>query len=97
MRPRSVLLFVLWFLFTFGPVLSVLLSSAVSGAAGCRVDEGSVHPCVIAGFDVGGLLYTLGVLGWLMLVTFPSGVIMAAVAFLVWFLRRGQGKVPGGE
>jgi hypothetical protein len=37
------------------------------------VDEGSVHPCVINGKDYGQLLYTLGVMGWLMLVTLPAG------------------------
>jgi len=46
------------------------------------VDEGSVHPCVINGKDYGQLLYTLGVMGWLMLVTLPAG----AFAFALWLI-----------
>jgi hypothetical protein len=46
------------------------------------VDEGSVHPCVIKGKDYGQLLYTLGMMGWLMLVTLPAG----AFAFVLWLI-----------
>src|SRR5438067_790527 len=46
------------------------------------VDEGSVHSCVINGKDYGQLLYTLGVMGWLMLVTLPAGVF----AFVLWLV-----------
>ena len=37
---------------------------------------------MINGQDHGQLLYTLGVLGWLMLVTLPAGVF----AFVVWLI-----------
>ena len=56
--------------------------SIIANAAGCRVDEGSVHPCVISGHDYGELLYTLGVMGWFMLITLPAG----ALAFAAWLL-----------
>jgi len=46
------------------------------------VDEGSVHPCMINGKNYGQLLYTLGVMGWLMLVTLPAG----ALAFVLWLI-----------
>jgi hypothetical protein len=46
------------------------------------VDEGSVHPCGINGNDYGQLLYTLGVMGWLMLVTLPAG----AFTFVLWLI-----------
>ena len=52
----------------------------IANAYGCKVDEGSVHPCIIGGVDRGELLYSMGVLGWLMLVTLPVG----GLAFLVW-------------
>ncbi len=64
------------------PVGSVVACGLIANAYGCRVDEGSVHPCIINGLDYGQLLYTLGVLGWLMLVTLPGG----AFAFVVWLL-----------
>ncbi len=67
-------------LVALSPIFSVVLCGVIANAAGCKVDEGSVHPCIIAGHDYGQLLYTLGVLGWLMLVTLPGG----AFAFAIW-------------
>ncbi len=40
------------------------------------------HPCIINGKDYGQLLYTLGVMGWLMLATLPGG----AFAFMIWLI-----------
>ena len=59
-----------------------MLCAAIANAYGCKVDEGSMHPCIINGQDHGQLLYTLGVLGWLMLVTLPAGLF----AFVVWLI-----------
>ena len=66
----------------FAPVGSVVACGLIANAHGCRVDEGSVHPCVIGGKDYGQLLYTLGVMGWLMLITLPAG----ASAFATWLI-----------
>ena len=74
--------FVLIVLVAFAPVGSVVACGLIANAHGCRVDEGSVHPCVINGKDYGHLLYTLGVMGWLMLVTLPAGVF----AFVLWLI-----------
>jgi len=68
--------------FAFAPIGSVMLCAAIANAYGCKVDEGSMHPCFINGQDYGQLLYTLGVLGWLMLVTLPTGLF----AFVVWLI-----------
>ena len=58
------------------------LCGAIANAYGCKLDEGSVHPCVIKGQDYGELLYSLGVMGWFMLVTIPGGL----VAFASWLI-----------
>ena len=68
--------------FAFAPIGSVMLCAGIANAYGCKVDEGSVHPCIINGHDYGELLYDLGVLGWLMLVTLPAG----ALAFVFWLI-----------
>ena len=68
--------------FAFAPIGSVLLCAAIANAYGCKVDEGSVHPCIINGYDYGELLYSLGVMGWFMLVTIPGGL----VAFAGWLI-----------
>ena len=59
-----------------------MLCAAIANAYGCKVDEGSVHPCIINGHDYGELLYSLGVMGWFMLVTIPGGL----VAFVSWLI-----------
>src|SRR6476619_458909 len=68
--------------FAFAPIGSVILCAAIANAYGCKVDEGSVHPCIINGHDYGELLYSLGVMGWFMLVTIPGGL----VAFASWLI-----------
>jgi len=60
----------------------------IANAHGCKVDEGSVHPCMVNGQDYGQLLYTLGVLGWLMLVTIPGGAFAFAIWLIVFILHR---------
>jgi hypothetical protein len=75
-------------LVALAPVGSVVACSVIANAHGCQVDEGSVHPCVINGKDYGQILYTLGVLGWLMLVTLPAGAIAFALWLVVLLLHR---------
>ena len=70
------------FAFAFWPVGSVILCGTIANAYGCRVDEGSANPCMINGHDYGELLYSLGVMGWFMLVTIPAGL----VAFVGWLI-----------
>jgi hypothetical protein len=43
----------------------------VSSACGCQVHEGYANPCIINGRDVGGLFYSLGMRGWLVMATLP--------------------------
>src|SRR5262249_62282001 len=70
--------------FAFAPVGSVMLCGAIANAYGCKVDEASVHPCIINGHDYGELLYSLGVMGWFMLVTLRRGL----VGFGIWLVFR---------
>lgn len=72
------------------PIGSVMVCGWIANAHGCKVDEGSVHPCVIGGKDYGPLLYTLGVLGWLMLVTIPAGLLAGAIWLIILILHRAR-------
>src|SRR5207248_7928868 len=88
-------------LFAFAPIGPVMACAWIANAHGCRVDEGSVHPCIINGHDYGELLYSLGVLGWLMLVTIPLGLFAFAgwLVFLIlhrssWRRRNSAGISP---
>jgi hypothetical protein len=75
-------------LFAFAPIGSVITCGWIANTHGCKVDEGSVYPCIINGKDYGQLLYTLGVLGWLMLVTLPVGALAFAIWLIVLILHR---------
>jgi hypothetical protein len=68
----------------------VVACSTIANAHGCKVDEGSVHPCIINGKDYGQLLYTLGVMGWLMLVTLPGGALALIIWLIVLVLHRAR-------
>ena len=78
------------------PLVLTLIGGSLASANGCQLDEGSIHPCIIAGVDRGELVYTLGMMGWLMLASLPLGVValgiwvFVLVIHRVGFYRRGR-------
>lgn len=83
-------------LLAFSPLIATMIAGTIAGHYGCDLDEGSIHPCIVNGEDIGDTLYTLGVLGWLALGTIPLGLIAIGVYLIVvilfyivrWLLRR---------
>src|SRR5438067_11400807 len=63
----------------FAPIGSVMLCGAIADAYGCKVDEGSVHPCIII---PGGL------------VAFVSWLIFLILHRLAWRKRMSAGMPP---
>lgn len=100
---RYLLAFALIALFTVSPFIPVVIAGVVATANGCRLDEAGFYPCVILGHDFGELLGTMGMLGWLGLVTFPVGnvliCVLAAVALVHFFRHRRKpaSKQAAGE
>jgi hypothetical protein len=88
--PWAIYLIVLFLILAFAlaPIGSVVIAGVIANAHDCRVDEGSVHPCVIGGKDYGETLYTLGVLGWFMLITLPAGALAGLLWLVVLILHR---------
>ena len=76
------------------PLIGVAIAGEIAAANGCQLDEGSAHPCIVNGRDIGGTLYSLGVLGWLMIATIPLGLGLAAVYILFvagfYIIRRAM-------
>jgi hypothetical protein len=70
------------------PLLIALLAGAIANLAKCELDEGSVHPCVIAGRDVGKLLYAMGVSGWFTFMTMPAALFLAMVYSVYLLVTR---------
>lgn len=79
----------------FAPLLSVLATYGIAETLGCTVDEGSIHPCLVGGFDIGSTLYTMGVMGWLMIPAAPLmlivilGWLVMGVFSVVRYLSKG--------
>lgn len=69
-------------------MLLLTLGVGLASALGCALDKGSVHPCPALGMDLGGALYTLGMMGWIMLITVPSGLLVGALVTAAALLRR---------
>ena len=84
-------------LVALAPIGSVVACGWIANAHGCKVDEGSVHPCIINGKDYGHLLYTMGVLGWLMLLTLPGGALAAGVWAVVLIVHRSAWRKRAGD
>lgn len=76
----------------FLPAISVAIAGSIANANGCQLDEGSVHPCLVNGTDMGETLYTMGVMGWFMLATIPIGLGLVVVYLIVvgaFYIVRG--------
>lgn len=76
------------------PLLLTFAASLVANLAGCALDEGGAHRCLILGHDWGDTLYHLLVGGWMMLFTLPLGALLLVLwlaAPLLWRFctRRG--------
>ena len=73
------------------PLISTALAGWIASSHGCTLHEGFANPCVINGTDYGETLYTMGVMGWLMLATLPIAagfLLLWIVAEVVAFIRR---------
>jgi hypothetical protein len=87
MHVKPWLVYVLIGFLGVAPLMTAMLASAVAQCAKCKLSEAGVGPCVIAGKDVGNLLYAMFVSGWLLLITFP-GALLAALGYSVYLLVR---------
>lgn len=81
-RGRNRRMLLLGVLIVWTPFLLLVLSLVVARLTGCTVNEARAQPCRIAGLDIGGLLYTLMMMGWLVipLLPFMALTLIGAVA-----------------
>jgi hypothetical protein len=94
MRLRTILAsYALILLFAVAPIVSVLLATMIARACGAELDEGNVHPCIVAGVNIGEVLYAMFVLGWLALATVPLGVLGLVGFTLAILVMRMRGHV----
>lgn len=80
MRRYVVVLTVLLIvLFTIAPVIVTGLASLTANFAGCDLNEGEAHVCVIHGKDYGEALYKMGMFEWMIIFTAPIGALALAI------------------
>lgn len=76
------------------PLLSVAVAGFIADLNGCGLHEGFVQPCVMFGKDIGGLLYNMVAIGWLMLISlffFAGGLLglgIEGVSLLLRMIRK---------
>ncbi|HXT12909.1 MAG TPA: hypothetical protein VN873_15205 [Candidatus Angelobacter sp.] len=74
-------------LWMFLPMIPVALASAIAFLSGSQLDESGPHPCILFGRDVGGVLGDMAGMGWLGLITIPTGFV-ALIGTLI--IRRAS-------
>lgn len=75
------------------PILSLVIAAVIAGVLGCDLDEGSIHACLVLGLDLGGLLYFMGVAGWMAMFTVPIAALALAILALIWITVALAGHV----
>lgn len=68
-RRRRIWLLIGMILIGIAPMISVVVAGLIAELNGCGLHEGFVQPCIVFGTDIGGVLYTMGVMGWFMLIS----------------------------
>lgn len=86
--PRRIWVYLLLILIGIAPMLSVIIAGAIATANDCGLHEGFPQPCIVWGRDIGDVLYAMGVMGWLMLVT-----VMFAAAGVLGLLAEAAGAI----
>ena len=85
---RIALVYVGIVLLPIAPLLVTFMAGSTAHAFGCQVDEASDHACLILGLDLGSLLSSLAILGWLAIVTIPVGAILLLSVSIFFAVRK---------
>jgi hypothetical protein len=85
---RYVLLFILIALFAIHPVLVSILAGFIARGAGCPLDEGGPHPCVISGHDYGSVLYDMGVYVWAIIFSVFAAQVAVGLMLAIYLTRK---------
>jgi hypothetical protein len=85
-----ILLWMLW------PAIMAGTAGAIATANGCELNEAVINSCIVDGREMGDTLYAMGVMGWFMLVTIPTGLLALLVFLLLllieWIVGRRRAR-----
>lgn len=92
MRTARILLLIAIFL-CLTPIASILAADYIATWYGCELDDAGPKPCMINGYEAGGLFHQMYNYGWLALTALPLLLILSAIwiiAELISALRRAR-------
>ncbi len=93
---RNLLILIPILLWTIWPVILAAIAGAIASANGCELNETVINSCVVDGREMGETLYSMGVMGWFMLVTVPTGLLALLVFLLLllieWIVGRRKAR-----
>ena len=64
------------------PLLLMAVAEFIAQIYGCKLDLAGVHPCIVAGRDMGHALLTMGMMGYFLFIT----LLAAAAVVGVWII-----------
>lgn len=77
------------------PLILTIIAGATAHVLGCKLDEGSVHPCFLIGLNIGDVLYTMGMMFWFFFITGPLVAAVVALWVLIEVIlavKRAMGR-----
>lgn len=93
---RNLLILIPLLLWMLWPVILAGTAGAIATANGCELNEAVINPCVVDGREMGETLYSMGVMGWFMLVTIPTGLLALLIFLLLllveWVIGRKKAR-----
>lgn len=83
------------------PFAGVLVSAMLAALFGCELNEGGPQACMVLGLDLGGVLSSMFVMGWMALITLPLLMGLLVLWAVVeggvfWRKRRRDRKAAAG-
>lgn len=93
MRKTSIWIAIISVVYAILPIVSLLIAIVVANIFGCSVDESGSSTCVTPIGDIGDLLSMMGIFGWLVFFTVPTGLlglIVAIILFVASFIPKKQ-------
>lgn len=81
-----ILLWMLW------PAILAGVAGSIATANGCELNEAVINSCIVDGREMGETLYGMGVMGWFMLVTIPTGLLALLVFLLLLLIEWLAGR-----
>jgi hypothetical protein len=89
---RNLLILIPILLWMAWPVILAAVAGSIATANGCELNETVINSCVVDGREMGETLYSMGVMGWFMLVTIPTGLLALLVFLLLLLLEWIVGR-----